>query len=535
MGEAMAYARNDVQSSESLRVTEQFHKTFNFCMTCRQYACEKCWNEAQGACLTCAPESAHQPVEPTDLLLVRTPVSRLEPGSAGSASPPGDAQAPLPDHPTAPTWPVQDRTVVDAALSAANLTAIPVDPKVESDRQASLSLWPIQDDLDSERLSLTPEELALIHGQLDHRAPHGLAEEEEDSPAYEWAAPDSPAAELPNEQVEPVLASAVVPDSEPAVPDARVEDGTEPVQAESHVDYVREPWPSATPWLLRPIQARRHILGPISVAQVAPANEDLAQQSDAAAEPVTVAEPEFTAEPEPAFVAEPELAAEPELLAEPAFVAEPDLAAEPELAAELELAAEPDLEAEPGPLADWPTAVDWHSDAAWRLDDEPEVLELPLETIAEAPSELAADDADTADQAAIVQPAPEPAPVVPVPTQQPLFEMPPASTDRWAAAPRTPEVDSHPERLEPPAAWQPIGASWPAPHAPAAPWAGPQPPTVPAAIVAAQQTTLPAAPAIWAASSQEVMSRGNIRACHHCALPVSTHAAFCRRCGTQQA
>src|SRR5450759_2155181 len=53
MGEAMEYARNDLHSSESSRVTEQFHKTFNFCMTCRQYACESCWNEVKGACLSC--------------------------------------------------------------------------------------------------------------------------------------------------------------------------------------------------------------------------------------------------------------------------------------------------------------------------------------------------------------------------------------------------------------------------------------------------------------------------------------------------
>ena len=39
---------------------------------------------------------------------------------------------------------------------------------------------------------------------------------------------------------------------------------------------------------------------------------------------------------------------------------------------------------------------------------------------------------------------------------------------------------------------------------------------------------------MWAQSAQEVLNRGSVRVCHHCALPVSTKARFCRRCGTQQ-
>ena len=47
------------QRGRSARATahqlDAFHKTFNFCMTCRQYTCGNCWNEAEGRCLTCAP------------------------------------------------------------------------------------------------------------------------------------------------------------------------------------------------------------------------------------------------------------------------------------------------------------------------------------------------------------------------------------------------------------------------------------------------------------------------------------------------
>jgi hypothetical protein len=80
MNEAMAAARIDVTKDESSRVTEEFHRTFNFCMTCRQYACDKCWNENQGACLSCAPLWDQKPVAREGYLIVRTPVSRQDLG-----------------------------------------------------------------------------------------------------------------------------------------------------------------------------------------------------------------------------------------------------------------------------------------------------------------------------------------------------------------------------------------------------------------------------------------------------------------------
>jgi ribosomal protein L40E len=85
-----------------------------------------------------------------------------------------------------------------------------------------------------------------------------------------------------------------------------------------------------------------------------------------------------------------------------------------------------------------------------------------------------------------------------------------------------------------PAAWPPIGASWPARETPGAPWLGPEAPSVPAAMVA-REASLPVLAGMWAQSAQEVLSRGSVRVCHRCALPVSTQARFCRRCGTKQA
>jgi ribosomal protein L40E len=52
--------------------------------------------------------------------------------------------------------------------------------------------------------------------------------------------------------------------------------------------------------------------------------------------------------------------------------------------------------------------------------------------------------------------------------------------------------------------------------------------------VAAQQANAPTVTEMWAQSSQEVLNHGTVRVCHRCALPVSTQARFCRRCGTEQ-
>jgi ribosomal protein L40E len=81
--------------------------------------------------------------------------------------------------------------------------------------------------------------------------------------------------------------------------------------------------------------------------------------------------------------------------------------------------------------------------------------------------------------------------------------------------------------------WPPLGASWPAQADPNAPWPGPDTNLVPA-VVAAQAAPAPVLTDMWLQSSQEVLNRGAVRVCHRCALPVSTQARFCRRCGTRQ-
>ena len=55
LSEAMADARSDLERNATAHQLDAFHKTFSFCMTCRQYTCGNCWNAADGHCLTCSP------------------------------------------------------------------------------------------------------------------------------------------------------------------------------------------------------------------------------------------------------------------------------------------------------------------------------------------------------------------------------------------------------------------------------------------------------------------------------------------------
>ena len=60
MDEAMAAARSETDRAATSQQLDAFHKTFNFCMTCRQYTCGNCWNEVDGRCLSCAPHLGHE-------------------------------------------------------------------------------------------------------------------------------------------------------------------------------------------------------------------------------------------------------------------------------------------------------------------------------------------------------------------------------------------------------------------------------------------------------------------------------------------
>jgi len=63
LDEAFADARSDEQRETTNHQLDAFHKTFQFCMSCRQYTCGNCWNEVDSRCLSCAPHLGHEILE----------------------------------------------------------------------------------------------------------------------------------------------------------------------------------------------------------------------------------------------------------------------------------------------------------------------------------------------------------------------------------------------------------------------------------------------------------------------------------------
>jgi len=128
--EAMASARSDTERELSSFQLDAFHKTFNFCMSCRQYTCPNCWNETEARCLTCAPHLGHEimPAPFPDLaaaeLVIADPTSAN--GANGSNGISHDAEMVEPD------------IEVDVAARLAMLTAtgVVVEAPVEAPVEA---------------------------------------------------------------------------------------------------------------------------------------------------------------------------------------------------------------------------------------------------------------------------------------------------------------------------------------------------------------------------------------------------------------
>ena len=124
MDEAMAAARNETDREQTSQQLDAFHKTFNFCMSCRQYTCGNCWNEAEGRCLSCAPELG-QEVMPAPFPDARHR-RRPEPHRSGAERRPGSERLRLASAPAEPlAWPTSDlmreaeAEPVDGAFDAA--------------------------------------------------------------------------------------------------------------------------------------------------------------------------------------------------------------------------------------------------------------------------------------------------------------------------------------------------------------------------------------------------------------------------------
>jgi ribosomal protein L40E len=295
MDEAMAAARSETDREASAHQLDAFHKTFNFCMSCRQYTCPNCWNEIEARCLTCAPlalaESpavvddlpsfrdallAGQPVPGNGTLdqdpahLAWSPITDVAPqedldvpaaeaAEADDAAPAGDAAAAV----TAASD--------DEGVGASDAPAAPTDPLGKAAAQTAgllrrfrpgQSLYSELDSFESERDD-TPAKTEHLAGEPAAPVePEPLQLEEPEAPAESWAAPEPEpeplAAAMATDVVEQPTWRITAPDAAPTVlpaPGEGADDGV-PLQASGVPATPVQPepqwpaspqWPSATP------------------------------------------------------------------------------------------------------------------------------------------------------------------------------------------------------------------------------------------------------------------------------------------------
>jgi len=291
--------------------------------------------------------------------------------------------------------------------------------------------------------------------------------------------------------------------------------GNASLQASRKGRPAAEPWPHATRWSERPTDGRHWGFE----------TETPRAETWTAETPIQDVTPEYIEAPAPALQAAAEVSGAARV--DPAETSRPEPVApiapaagyenmDPRSAAALRLSA---VEAAAQPtetLFGLPIAEPTSRPAT---PHEPAWIRVQREA-----SEAAS--AQAAEIGQLVPAEPEPIEATPVVPVAPPPAMP--AVQPVAAAPQrpTPEVQAA-------TAWPPLGASWPSPKDQTAPWPAPEATVVPAAV-AAQQISTPTVAEMWVQSSQEVVNRGSVRVCRSCALPVSTQARFCRRCGTAQ-
>jgi hypothetical protein len=337
MDEAMAAARSETDRELTSHQLDAFHKTFNFCMSCRQYTCPNCWNEVEARCLTCAPNLGHEVIPAPFPEIAATSPFGADPAYAVTSNG-GNGS-----------------TVVDHGFGMTETAVEPGDAGLDFDlaaRLESLSAGQRDDDAgvldDSRRGRQGIEERAAAQtgGLLKRFRPETnidadleAYEQRQSADVVEAGAVAEPAAVAGSElatEAETTVEAEPVAESERVLVEA--EAAAEPLAVTPEPTIAPEA-PAATE------------LVAAEAAPVAVEPEPVAAEAEAVS-----AEPEPVAtEPEPvAVAAEPEpVAAEPE--PEQVIVPEP-LAAEPEpepVAAEPEpVAAAPEPATEPAPATD---------------------------------------------------------------------------------------------------------------------------------------------------------------------------------------
>jgi ribosomal protein L40E len=529
MDEAMAAARSETEREMTSHQLDAFHKTFTFCMSCRQYTCPNCWNEAEARCLTCAPrpevavpQFAEAPAAAATAL-VADPWGMN--GSNGSHLDAGtldgfdlaEAQAALD---------LESEDDVDVAARLATLTAMPT--AIEAPRPVTADVEPVAE---AEAVEVAAEPEVVVEAVVAEP----VVEEpvvEESVVEESVAAEPEPRVDVPTESehvdLADIAAAAIVVDAVTAEPSEGPAAASKPAGRNGALRRRFHPGQNLDAEL--DAYERDHAAAIVAAAAGAAPIGDATVEPEpvAAAEPEVVAERESVAavEPGPVAAVEPGVVAQPEVAAE----SEPIAAPEPIAVAALVTTPEPEPIAEPEPV----------------LVAEPDIAAATVADVA-ASAPAAVPEATPLDRelaaaalatAALGAGAPASEPEPPAPVADDIVRQP---TWRMVAPDSTPDISLLPP-VDPPAlpaaaSAEPAGEpQWPAPRPE---YLGSQP--------AAGLPFLgrPAAPtggveAVWAESTRVLSgttpaAATGVQPCVSCGLSLSATARFCRRCGTAQA
>jgi hypothetical protein len=585
MDEAMAAARSETDRELTSHQLDAFHKTFNFCMSCRQYTCPNCWNEVEARCLSCAPHLGHDvlPAAFPDL-----PSGPLVTGDLafGNGVPSTDHAAPV----NGANGAVHGAELIgfaevqaarrdeefDAAARLAALTTAPADAPAEPEAVVAPSPdvaieppVPVSDTTGPALTTPVDDVAASPYDDIDPKTPSWLAklvaasQTDEAPPAERPVAPPPVAPVEPPAVVPPAAAAPTVPapvKPKPVAP-APVAPEPEPVAAAPVAPEPIAPTaPAPEPHTPERVTAEP---APLEAAATAPVNAEPVQ-------PATIDEKasaqtsgllqrfrpaEVADEAAPLVAAQ---AAEPPAVDE-AIEADAATDEQPPAVAAVEVTPEP-----PAPVVE-PVSVAPAPEAPQPGIEPPApVVEPVVQAAPEAPQPVIEPPAPVV--APVVQATPEPPqPVVEPVTLAPAPEPPapvapaaPPAPDLAAAATATPapadDVVRQPvwQMVAPDDAATPLDpgvdaaattpTSRPEPQWPARPeWPGNQ------AAAGLPFLGRPAQPtggldALWAESTREVTAGrapngrtpGVVQPCVSCGLSLSATARFCRRCGTPQ-
>ena len=577
LDEALADARSIDDREQSVEQLDAFHKTFNFCMSCRQYTCANCWNDREGRCLSCAPSlsvgilpsgmpalnpiagmaaltnghahdgNGHGPLQAdgsawpqADLGIAsddstfegtgdadEKPVSRLEALFGREEAARIKASAPVydDDEPTS----VPEMIGLEESTSKGRKAA----PKPELKTEPAPELEPVAADADAttepvaaegateEAAAEAPAVLTMVGTELDVEALDAAADAEDAIAEPETDDAVAAIADVAADD-EPEVAIAAAAEAETADTD----EAAEPVAAAHDV----EPIP------LRPVDPETDGLAAAAAAQT----HGLLDKFRARPVPITAPTPILSMPSVPHVVTPPPALVPTPPPSVPAPMNQPYAAAGP-----MAVPAAPQPYGVIGrpPAGGSPYAIQ----PAMPYAQTPPPYE-PIPT----PPYAGPIGQPYAASAAPVQPYPAPPqqPGTPPPTMYPPFQpgyTSPPLQPQYALPPPQPQYAPPP----PPApSWRMVAPE--SPYVAPAPTNGnghvytnPPPPTGnepqwpdtpswPTPVPAASRTR--GAEAVWAESTRDLLSRPEtgVSACFSCGLPLSATARFCRRCGTSQ-